>query len=104
MRGAGGVDLEYNGAAERVKAYFGTTRREEYVYDLDGHLIETWSGSSADGNSTSITGAVKQRGSFTYDLMGRLTAQTDFEANGTTPLQPQIEYNNNSDHRRNHER
>ncbi|GAA4042763.1 LysM peptidoglycan-binding domain-containing protein [Parerythrobacter jejuensis] len=109
-----GKDILYNKAGERIAVLTtdytpgtfntytgflpGTFResRESYTYDLGGRLKQinvsfgTTVAESAAGSgvpagtipAAPINGT--RRSVFAYDLMGRQTAQTDYEANGTT--------------------
>lgn len=70
VRGTGGVDLSYDYAGQRVQV-INSAGTETYTYDLGGRLEQT------------NVGGVR-RGVFSYDLMGRVTGQIDYEANGTT--------------------
>lgn len=64
---------------------------ETYTYNADGQIDQIWvSGEQASANgSIDVTpngsfGASVKRADYDYDLLGRVTSQTDYEANGTT--------------------
>ena len=111
---AGGKEILYNKAGERTAVlttnyiagtynqYTGflpgtfTENRESYTYDLAGRLkqinvstgtpvAETAAGSGVpSGTIPSAPVGGTRRSTFTYDLMGRQTTQTDYQTDGTT--------------------
>ncbi len=87
VRGSTGVDTFYNSIGQRaysLQLVSGQTRREDYVYDLENRPVEVKSVTGTFGAVPSAPGV--KRADFTYDGMGRVTLQRDYDVNGTAIL------------------
>ncbi len=102
MNDGASKEIGYDAAGRRVSivSYQKTgaiqyrEQREIYGYDAAGRLsrVDVTNGASVTmpGSASAIptaptaTGAATRRASFTYDALGRLKQQQDYEANGTT--------------------
>lgn len=99
---ATGQDIMYNAAGERTAAattqayydgyggYSVWEERENYFYDGAGRLSSTYkaTGAAVYGGQPvpAAFGTGTLRSVFSYDLMGRATLQTDYDADGTTAI------------------
>lgn len=111
---ATGQDIFYNVAGERTatattQAYFdgygGYTAyevRENYFYDAAGRLASTYQATGASvyggyGSTPAVpaaSGTGTLRSAFYYDLMGRMSSQTDYDTNGYTAIYNRTAYYN----------